>query len=198
MIEDFLVHIGSESTAAEVWESRCHDVFDLFRIKGELFSVPFSSAVKAVDGLRPLDSELASIKSENNKVISGNYSGAVSLINDCEKIVKFGSTMGDLTSLWAIGNVMRVNEGKKPANLSKFLSSEKTRLFIEACGKNGYSNPVIIDGVGNKKRTWAVIHMMIYAAEYLSVEFNYQIIDAFVNGLISDYDDYYTVSISQP
>lgn len=186
---DFETYIGDISEESEKWETRCHEIADLFKISNEFFSIPFSKAVELVIRTRPNDSEHKSKVSLIGEITNENYDSAVSLINDCEKINLSGVVMGDLTSLWQAGNLMRAKEGKRDANLSKFLDSEKTKQFIRVCNDNGYQKAFSVTGVGNKKRTWACVHLMIYAAEYLSLEFHYQVIDAFCNGRIRDYSD---------
>ena len=95
------------------------------------------------------------------------------------------TAMGNLTQLWTAGNKTR----SSPANLSKFLSSGTTRRFIDVIeGKSG-NKCYEVTGRGNTKRTWAGIHLMIYAAEYLSPEFHYEVIDTFVKGKILELRD---------
>lgn len=95
------------------------------------------------------------------------------------------TAMGNLTQLFNVGNKTR----DKPANLSKFLSSESTKKFISIVEEKIGSKCFEITGAGNKKRTWANIHLMVYAAEYLSPEFHFEVIDTFVNGKILEYRD---------
>ena len=98
------------------------------------------------------------------------------------------TAMGNLTQLWSAGNVMRVGDGKSMANLTAFLGSAKTIEFMEALKKQGV-NPYEVTGRGNTKRTWACIELMIYAAEYLSVSFHVEVIQAFIKGKILEYRD---------
>jgi hypothetical protein len=95
------------------------------------------------------------------------------------------TAMGNLTQLWNAGNKLR----EKPANLSLFLSSNATKRFIEVAESKTGGKCFEMTGTGNKKRTWASIHLMIYAAEYLSPEFHFEVIDTFINGKILDYRD---------
>lgn len=100
------------------------------------------------------------------------------------------TAMGDLTQLWRVGNISRVGAMAAPADLSKFLKSEKTKRFIAVCERNNDGNQcVAITGRGKNSRTWASIHMMIYAAEYLSEDFHYEVIDMFINNKILEYRD---------
>ena len=95
------------------------------------------------------------------------------------------TSMGNLTQLWNAGNKLR----DKPANLSKFLSSESTKRFMSIVESNTGGKCFEMTGSGNKKRTWANIHLMIYAAEYLSPEFHFEVIDTFIKGKILDFRD---------
>lgn len=95
------------------------------------------------------------------------------------------TAMGNLTQLWNAGNKLR----EKPANMSKFLSSESTKRFIEVAESKTGGKCFEVTGSGNKKRTWASIHLMIYAAEYLSPDFHFEVIDTFVKGKILDFRD---------
>lgn len=95
------------------------------------------------------------------------------------------TAMGNLTQLWNVGNKLR----DKPANLSKFLSSESTKRFMAIVEDKTGGKCFEITGAGNKKRTWGNIHLMVYAAEYLSPDFHFEVIDTFINGKILDYRD---------
>ncbi len=99
------------------------------------------------------------------------------------------TAMGNLTQLWSCGNSIRISDGKSAANLTRFLSSEATRSFMEVAEKKSGQKCFEVTGAGNKKRTWASIHLMIYAAEHLSPEFHYEVIDTFVKGKILDLRD---------
>ena len=99
------------------------------------------------------------------------------------------TAMGNLTQLWSCGNRVRMDGGKSIANLSKFLTSNKTKDFISVVEKSIGENPVVISGRGNTRKTWANIHMMIYAAEYLSPELHFEVIDTFISGKILSYRD---------
>ncbi len=182
------VYVSAKSGKALDWESRCHDFLDPFVISNELFSVGFNSAVSLVEKLKPKDDEIACELTVLSEIKNGDYSNTVSLINNCEKIELKSEVLGDLTSLWQAGNIARMQEGKGSANLTKFLLSSKTKEFIEVCKSKGCENPIFINGVGNKKRTWASIHFMVYAAEHLSVNFHFHVIDAFVKGKITKYN----------
>lgn len=95
------------------------------------------------------------------------------------------TAMGNLTQLWNAGNKTR----EKPANLSKFLSSESTKRFINVVEKKSKSKCYEVTGSGNTKRTWASLHLMIYAAEHLSDEFHYEVIDTFIKGKLLEFRD---------
>jgi hypothetical protein len=99
------------------------------------------------------------------------------------------TAMGDLTQLWKVGNATKIVNGGSPANLSKFMQSAKTLEFINVIKEKTGGEAVQVSGRGNTRKTWASIHMMIYAAEYLSTEFHFEVIDAFVKGKILEYRD---------
>lgn len=109
----------------------------------------------------------------------------------CGEIEVFHKTaMGDLTQLWRVGNASRASEGKRPPNITHFLNSKSTQEFIDICKEENHGNPVIEKtGKGKNARTYASVHFLIYAAEYLSARFHYQVIDVFVNQKILEYRD---------
>ena len=98
--------------------------------------------------------------------------------------VLHNTAMGSLTDIWSAGNACRLASGKSVANMSKFLNSTKTKEFIEICEKASGNPCYEVTGRGNKKQTWASIHLMIYTAEFLDANFHYEVIDAFVKGEI--------------
>ena len=99
------------------------------------------------------------------------------------------TSMGDLTQLWKVGTIIRVNSGMAVPQLNNFLQSQSTRDFIEVCERKTGKPCIEITGRGKNGRTWASIHMMIYAAEYLSTEFHFEVIDAFINNKILEWRD---------
>lgn len=99
------------------------------------------------------------------------------------------TAMGDLTQLWKVGTIMRVNNGMAVPQLNNFLHSQSTKDFIEVCERKTGNPCIEITGRGKNGRTWASIHMMIYAAEYLSTEFHFEVIDAFINNKILEWRD---------
>ena len=99
------------------------------------------------------------------------------------------TAMGDLTQLWKVGTIMRVNNGMAVPQLNNFLQSQSTKDFIDICEKKTGKPCIEITGRGKNGRTWASIHMMIYAAEYLSTEFHFEVIDAFINNKILEWRD---------
>jgi hypothetical protein len=94
------------------------------------------------------------------------------------------TSMGNLSQLWSAGNVSRHAEGKSPANLSTFLSSNKTQEFMREVERNIDSKCFEVNGRGRNRKTWANIHVMVYAAEYLSVGFHFEVIDTFINNKV--------------
>lgn len=99
------------------------------------------------------------------------------------------TAMGDLTQLWKVGTIMRVNNGMAVPQLNNFLQSQSTKDFIEVCERKTGEPCIEVTGRGKNGRTWASIHMMIYAAEYLSTEFHFEVIDAFINNKILEWRD---------
>ena len=73
--------------------------------------------------------------------------------------------------------------------LNNFLQSQSTKDFIEVCERKTGKPCIEVTGRGKNGRTWASIHMMIYAAEYLSTEFHFEVIDAFINNKILEWRD---------
>ena len=95
------------------------------------------------------------------------------------------SMMGSLTDLFNIGNKMRVMEGKGVANMTLFINSASTQGFIRIICEEQACHPdsvITRTGRGKSSRTEASLHLLIYAAEYLSTRFHYQIIDTFITG----------------
>ena len=95
------------------------------------------------------------------------------------------SMMGSLTDLFNIGNKMRVMEDKGVANMTLFINSASTQEFIRIICEEQACHPdsvITRTGRGKSSRTEASLHLLIYAAEYLSTRFHYQIIDTFITG----------------
>ena len=97
---------------------------------------------------------------------------------------------GSLTDVFTIGNQSRVVLGKKPAQLTSFLNSDRTKEYIEAAKQSwGLADLVYVKGKGNTKTTMAHISILIYAAEYLSSTFHAEVIKTFVQDRILEYRD---------
>ena len=119
---------------------------------------------------------------KTNQLMSVAFSeGVVSVFHN--------TAMGDLTQLWKVGTIMRVNNGMAVPQLNNFLQSQSTKDFIEVCERKTGKPCIEVTGRGKNGRTWASIHMMIYAAEYLSTEFHFEVIDAFINNKILEWRD---------
>ena len=102
------------------------------------------------------------------------------------------SMMGSLTDLFNVGNRYRVSAGKGTANMSLFLQSAATQEFISIiCKRQGCSPDDVIrqSGRGKSSKTMANLHLIIYAAEYLSTEFHYEVIDAFITNKLLEWRD---------
>ena len=95
------------------------------------------------------------------------------------------SMMGSLTDLFNIGNKIRAMEGKGIANMTLFVNSASTQEFIRIICEEQACHPdsvITKTGRGKSSRTEASLHLLIYAAEYLSTRFHYQVIDTFITG----------------
>jgi len=91
--------------------------------------------------------------------------------------------MGSLTDLFRIGNRMRAIEGKDHANMTHFVNSKATQEYINIICKNqGCTRESVVRTVGKGKasRTEANQHFLIYAAEYLSPELRYLVMNSFL------------------
>lgn len=120
---------------------------------------------------------------KTNQIMSVNVFEGVLHI---EHLTGFGS----LTDVFTIGNQSRVSTGKKPAQLTAFLNSERTKEYLEAAKQTwGIDDLVYVKGKGNTKTTMAHISVLIYAAEYLSSTFHAEIIKTFVQDRILEYRD---------
>lgn len=98
------------------------------------------------------------------------------------------TSMGNLTQVWSCGNVSRMQDGKSAANMSRFLDSASTKEFMGELEKQGVT-AFEVTGRGNKKRTWACIELMVYAAQHLSVSFHLEVIQSFIKSKILEFRD---------
>lgn len=95
------------------------------------------------------------------------------------------SGMVSLTDIFKVGNVHRAKDGKTASNITRFLQSANTGGFMQVISENqGIDVDKILVKVGRGKsaRTFCNIHFAVYAAEYLSPQFHYEVIDKFING----------------
>ena len=99
------------------------------------------------------------------------------------------TAMGSLTDLWTVGTSIRLSEGRKVPILSQFLDSEKTKEFMAIIEQRTGTKCIEVVGRGKTGGTWANIHLMVYAAEYLSPSFHFEVIDAFIKNRILELRD---------
>ena len=99
------------------------------------------------------------------------------------------TAMGDLTQLFSVGNNYRTSEGKASMPLAKFKDTKAFKEFVSVVEGNIGSKAITVKGKGRAASTWANLHVMIYAAEYLSSQFHFEVIDAFINGKLLEYRD---------
>lgn len=100
--------------------------------------------------------------------------------------------MGSLTDLFNIGNKMRAMEGKSAANITLFQQSNATQEFIKVIMEEQgiqYDQVINVTGRGKSSRTEANLHLLVYAAQYLSTRFHYQVIDTFIKGKLLEWRD---------
>lgn len=100
--------------------------------------------------------------------------------------------MVSLTDLFRAGNAYRVLNGVNPANQNLFVNSVSTQEFIRVITKRlGVANDAVYKRIGKGKNseTFVSLHLAVYAAEYLSPEFHFEVIDAFINGKLCEYRD---------
>jgi hypothetical protein len=100
--------------------------------------------------------------------------------------------MGSLTDIFSIGNISRGIAGKKAANITHFMNSKATKAFISIIAKRQQieeSEVIIKTGRGKSQSTFANIHLLIYAAEYLDPEFHYDIINEFITNKLFEWRD---------
>lgn len=93
--------------------------------------------------------------------------------------------MVSLTDVFRVGNAHRACEGKTAANMTKFLQSSATSEFIGVICNNQnitIDEVIVKKGKGKNASTFCSIHFAIYAAEYLSCQFHYEVIDMFIKG----------------
>lgn len=106
---------------------------------------------------------------------------------------KHKSGLISLTDLFNVGNQYRMEEGKRPANITHFINSSATQDFIQVLCKNQHRSEdevVVKSGRGKSAQTLVNLHLAIYAAEYLSTQFHYEVIDTFVNNKLFQYRDF--------
>lgn len=106
--------------------------------------------------------------------------------------VEHKTTMTSLTDVFTIGNMLRLQEGKKTANLSEYVSANRTREYIQAAANVWGFDPdaaVQVRGRGNTKSTMVHIAIAIHAAEYLSPTFHAEVIKEFIQGRLLQYRD---------
>ena len=90
-----------------------------------------------------------------------------------------------LTDIFKVGNRHRIINNRSAANITDFINSAKTNEFMNIIAdKQGIdaSEIVIKQGRGKSSRTFCSLHLAIYAAEYLSPEFHYEVVDKFIEG----------------
>ena len=117
----------------------------------------------------------------------GSDVSVVEAINNVETIDFEGVTMGSLTDLWRVGNIKRRTEGRPTANLSVFLKGSNVVEFAQLSEAMTGEKSFTVTGKGSARRTWASVIFMVYVAEQISVDFHYQVINAFINGELSEY-----------
>ena len=99
---------------------------------------------------------------------------------------------GCLADVFTIGNKHRVLEGKSAMNASQFLQNNSTKDFVDAVARRlkvPAESILYTIGRGKSARIMANLHIMIYAAEYLSPDFHAEVIDTFINNKILTWRD---------
>jgi hypothetical protein len=97
-----------------------------------------------------------------------------------------------LTDIFTVGNKYRILGNQTSSNITHFLNSKNTQEFIAIiCDKQGVDKEEVYKkiGKGGNARIFCNIHLAIYAAEYLSPEFHYEVIDNFIKSRIFQYRD---------
>lgn len=95
-----------------------------------------------------------------------------------------------LSDIWRAGNAYRGVIGKPQANVTLFMNRELTKEFVKICESRNGGKPIIRkEGRGKRSKTFVSLHFAIYAAEFLSIEFHYEVIDTFINSKILEWRD---------
>ena len=97
-----------------------------------------------------------------------------------------------LTDIFKLGNEYRCCNKQAPANITHFLNSAATQLFLKIVSEKlciPVDEVVVKTGRGKSARLEASLHLIIYAAEYLSTEFHFEVIDTFINHKILTWRD---------
>lgn len=94
--------------------------------------------------------------------------------------------LGSLTDVFRIGNVLRANKGLSHGNITHFLGTASTKAYIAVVQDRLGADRIMVTkkGSGRYVKTFANLHILIYAAAYLSRELYFEIVDTFINGNI--------------
>ena len=90
---------------------------------------------------------------------------------------------GSLTDLFRVGNIYRLSNGDNIVNQNMLMNTASTKDFIALIAKRQnipIESIVKTVGRGKNSRTEANLHLLIYIAEKLSLDFHYDVIDCFI------------------
>jgi hypothetical protein len=107
-------------------------------------------------------------------------------------VVGHKEAMFEINHIFSIGNKYRVLNNQPPLQLSAFINSKRTQEFLMALAAHTGLEPtklLYVTGRGVKARTMGNMHLMIYAAEFLSPAFHVEVIDTFINSKLLTYRD---------
>ena len=106
--------------------------------------------------------------------------------------IRHKSTLVEINDMFRLGNIYRLKSGRAAVNVTEWFSNKKTAEFIEIVAKN-LGKPrdeiVVKRGKGAHTKTYVPLHLAVYAAEHLSPEFHYEVIDTFINSKLLTFRD---------
>lgn len=137
-----------------------------------------------------------SLRSELEKVKSSQASRSYvdDMINfalSSEDIIKINNvTLKNITKFWKICEMQSAYEGKKAdKNMHQFLKNASTREFIDVLSDKYKTECVQIIGESSKAQTYVPIEVIFFAGKKVSTEFNFKVIDEFINKKIIELSD---------
>lgn len=104
-----------------------------------------------------------------------------SILGDFEIRANYKEQEINLSDVWRAGSQLRLREGNSAGDLGQWLAGDsRKRMAQRMCEKLDLAYVWRKTGRGRSVQYWANLHFAIYAAEYLSEEFHFMVIDGFI------------------